>query len=101
MLPHARWGRAGRRRRLIGLALFIAIGLESLVSWLVTRRLPRRLAVTTVSVPAAWPRSASCCSTGSPRTYLLVPKIIGGAVEVTVVAVLLGEEVLCPRLDRA
>jgi predicted PurR-regulated permease PerM len=37
---------------LIGLALFIAIGLEPLVSWLVSRRLPRWLAVTTVFVAA-------------------------------------------------
>jgi predicted PurR-regulated permease PerM len=35
---------------LIGLALFIAIGLEPLVSWLVGRRLPRWLAVTVVFV---------------------------------------------------
>ena len=35
---------------LIGLALFIAIGLEPLVSWLVARRLPRWLAVATVFV---------------------------------------------------
>ncbi|MEV6605866.1 AI-2E family transporter [Kutzneria sp. NPDC051319] len=37
---------------LIGLALFIAIGLEPLVSWLVDRRLPRWLAVTAVFVAA-------------------------------------------------
>jgi predicted PurR-regulated permease PerM len=37
---------------LIGLALFIAIGLEPLVSWLATRRLPRWLAVTAVFVAA-------------------------------------------------
>jgi predicted PurR-regulated permease PerM len=37
---------------LIGLALFIAIGLEPVVSWLVGRRLPRWLAVTTVFVVA-------------------------------------------------
>ncbi|MET0234488.1 MAG: AI-2E family transporter [Kibdelosporangium sp.] len=37
---------------LIGLALFIAIGMEPLVSWLVNRRFPRWLAVTTVFVAA-------------------------------------------------
>jgi predicted PurR-regulated permease PerM len=37
---------------LIGLALFIAIGLEPLVSWLVGRGLPRWLAVTVVFVAA-------------------------------------------------
>jgi len=37
---------------LIGLALFIAIGLEPLVSWLVGRRLPRWLAVTVVFLAA-------------------------------------------------
>jgi predicted PurR-regulated permease PerM len=37
---------------LVGLALFIAIGLEPLVSWLVGRRLPRWLAVTVVFVAA-------------------------------------------------
>lgn len=37
---------------LIGLALFIAIGLEPLVSWLVNRRFPRGLAVATVFVAA-------------------------------------------------
>ncbi|MEV4316777.1 AI-2E family transporter [Actinocrispum sp. NPDC049592] len=36
----------------IGLALFIAIGLEPLVSWLVVRRWPRWLAVTTVFLAA-------------------------------------------------
>ncbi|GAA3434049.1 AI-2E family transporter [Kutzneria kofuensis] len=37
---------------LVGLALFIAIGLEPLVSWLVARRLPRWLAVAAVFVAA-------------------------------------------------
>lgn len=37
---------------LLGLALFLAIGLEPAVSWLVGRRLPRWLAVTTVFVVA-------------------------------------------------
>jgi predicted PurR-regulated permease PerM len=37
---------------LLGLALFIAIGLEPLVSWLVNHRFPRWLAVTTVFVVA-------------------------------------------------
>ncbi len=37
---------------LVGLALFLAIGLEPLVSWLVTHRFPRWLAVTTVFVVA-------------------------------------------------
>lgn len=37
---------------LVGLALFIAIGLEPLVSWLVLHRFPRWLAVTTVFVAA-------------------------------------------------
>ncbi len=37
---------------LIGLALFVAIGLEPLVSWLVRRRFPRWLAVATVFVAA-------------------------------------------------
>ncbi|HVK23886.1 MAG TPA: AI-2E family transporter [Actinokineospora sp.] len=37
---------------LIGLALFIAIGIEPLVSWLVNRRFPRWLAVTTVFLTA-------------------------------------------------
>jgi predicted PurR-regulated permease PerM len=37
---------------LIGLALFIAIGLEPVVSWLVQRRFPRWLAVTAVFVAA-------------------------------------------------
>jgi predicted PurR-regulated permease PerM len=37
---------------LIGLSLFLAIGLEPLVSWLVGRRFPRRLAVLTVFVAA-------------------------------------------------
>lgn len=36
----------------VGLALFIAIGLEPLVSWLVNHRFPRWLAVTTVFVAA-------------------------------------------------
>ncbi|GAB3904179.1 AI-2E family transporter [Kibdelosporangium lantanae] len=45
---------AGMRDTLIiiGLALFVAIGLEPLVSWLVVRRFPRWLAVTTVFVAA-------------------------------------------------
>ncbi|WP_436498739.1 AI-2E family transporter [Actinokineospora sp. HUAS TT18] len=37
---------------LIGLALFLAIGIEPLVSWLVNRKFPRWLAVTTVFVAA-------------------------------------------------
>jgi predicted PurR-regulated permease PerM len=37
---------------LVGLALFMAIGIEPLVSWLVTRRFPRWLAVTAVFVAA-------------------------------------------------
>jgi predicted PurR-regulated permease PerM len=37
---------------ILGLALFIAVGLEPLVSWLVTKRFPRWLAVTTVFVAA-------------------------------------------------
>lgn len=37
---------------LVGLALFLAIGLEPAVSWLVTRRFPRWLAVVTVFVVA-------------------------------------------------
>ncbi|WP_103356017.1 AI-2E family transporter [Amycolatopsis sp. CA-128772] len=37
---------------LVGLALFLAIGAEPAVSWLVTHRFPRRLAVTTVFVVA-------------------------------------------------
>jgi predicted PurR-regulated permease PerM len=100
---------------LIGLALFIAVGLDPVVNWLTRRRVPRWAAVImdlipvigstiggavvtlvalTVSLPVAIATLAFYIGYRLAEDYLLVPRIMGSTVKVpavvSLVAVLVG-----------